>query len=112
IEINHVSFRYQAEGPIILDEFSLRVEPGEFVAIVGPSGSGKSTLFRLLIGFENPEAGAIYYDGQDLATLDKEAVRQQIGVVMQNGRLMPGDMYRNIIGATALTPDDAWEAAR
>src|SRR5262249_6879940 len=85
---------------------------GEFVALVGPSGSGKSSLFRLLIGFEKPEAGAIYYDGQDLATLDMEAVRRQIGVVMQNGRLMPGDLYRNIVGATALTLEDAWEAAR
>jgi NHLM bacteriocin system ABC transporter ATP-binding protein len=112
IEINHVSFRYQAEGPLILDDLCLRVEPGEFVAIVGPSGSGKSTLFRLLIGFESPDAGAIYYDGQDLATLDLEAVRRQIGVVMQNGRLMPGDLYRNIVGATALTLEDAWEAAR
>ncbi len=112
IDINHVGFRYLADGPLILDDISIRIEPGEFVAFVGPSGSGKSTLFRLLLGFERPQAGAIYYDGQDLAGLDIGAVRRQLGVVLQNGRLMPGDIFTNIVGSSPYTLDDAWEAAR
>lgn len=112
IEVSQVSFRYHPDGPMVLDNVSLRARPGEFVAIVGPSGSGKSTLFRLLLGFETPESGAIYYDGQDLAGLDVQAVRRQVGVVLQQARLMPGDFYSNIVGSRPLTLDDAWEAAR
>jgi NHLM bacteriocin system ABC transporter ATP-binding protein len=112
IEVNHVSFRYDPDGPLILKDVSLSVHPGEFVAIVGESGSGKSTLLRLLLGFETPESGTIYYDGQDLASVDIREVRRQLGVVLQNGRLMPGDIYKNIVGATNLTLDDAWDAAR
>ena len=82
------------------------------MAIVGPSGCGKSTLFRLLLGFEKPESGAIYYDGQDLGGLDIQAARRQIGTVLQNGRIVDGDIFTNIIGSKALSIDDAWEAAR
>jgi ATP-binding cassette subfamily C protein len=112
IEISHLHFRYQAGGPWILQDVSLAVEPGEFVALVGGSGSGKSTLMRLMLGFEKPEKGSIYYDGQDLATLDLREVRQQFGVVLQDSRLMPTDIFRNIVGPwPALTVDDAWNAA-
>src|SRR5208337_1587497 len=82
------------------------------VAFVGPSGSGKSTLFRLLLGFETPGSGSIYYDGQDLDELDVQAVRRQIGVILQNSRVMSGSIFRNIVGDGTLTIDDAWEAAR
>jgi ABC-type bacteriocin/lantibiotic exporter with double-glycine peptidase domain len=82
------------------------------VALVGPSGSGKSTLLRLILGFENPQAGSIYFDGQDLPQLDIASVRRQIGVVLQHGRPMVGDIYSNIVGATHLGLDAAWEAAR
>jgi ATP-binding cassette subfamily C protein len=112
VEVSHVAFRYQPDGPPILDDVSVHVRPGEFVAFVGPSGSGKSTLFRLLLGFERPQAGSIYYDGQDLAGLDVQALRRQMGVVLQNGRLTAGDILTNIIGSTLLTLEDAWEAAR
>jgi NHLM bacteriocin system ABC transporter ATP-binding protein len=112
IEVDHVSFRYQPGGPLVLDDVSLHCRPGEFIALVGPSGSGKSTLLRLLLGFDTPEAGAILYDGRDLATLDIRAVRRQIGSVLQNGRLMSGDIFTNIVGSSTLTLDDAWEAAR
>jgi ATP-binding cassette subfamily C protein len=112
IEINQVSFRYAPDGPLVLDDVSIRIRPGEFVAFVGPSGSGKSTLFRMLLGFEKPQSGAIYYDQKDLAGLDVGAVRRQLGVVLQNGQLMPGDLFTNIVGAAPLTLDDAWEAAR
>jgi ABC-type bacteriocin/lantibiotic exporter with double-glycine peptidase domain len=98
---------------LILKDVSLRVRPGEFVALVGGSGSGKSTLLRLLLGFEKPESGAILYDSQELSSLDMREVRRQIGVVLQSSKLMPTDIYRNIIGShTTLTLNDAWEGAR
>jgi ATP-binding cassette subfamily C protein len=112
IDIHHVGFRYRDEGPLVLRDLSLGIASGQFVALVGPSGSGKSTLFRLLLGFEAPGSGAIYYDGQDLADLDVQAVRRQIGVILQNSRLMTGSIFRNIVGDGTLTIDDAWEAAR
>jgi len=112
IEVNHVTYRYDPQGPAVLKDVSLSVEPGEFVAIVGGSGSGKSTLLRLLLGFASPEAGAIYYDGQDLASLDARAVRRQIGVALQNAQIMPGDIRTTILGSANLTVDDAWAAAR
>lgn len=111
IEISRVSFRYTPDGPQILHDVSFQIQPGEFVAIVGPSGSGKSTLLRLLLGFEQPESGALYVDGQDLNNLDITAVRQQLGVVLQNGQVMTGDIFSNIIGVANLTLEDAWAAA-
>jgi len=112
IEVSHLTFRYVKDGPPILREVSLHVRPGEFVALVGGSGSGKSTLLRLLLGFEKPESGTILYDNQDLNSLDLREVRQQVGVVLQSSKLMPTDIYRNIIGSHQLSLNDAWEAAR
>jgi NHLM bacteriocin system ABC transporter ATP-binding protein len=112
IEISHISYRYHEEGPLVLNDVSISIEPGALVAIVGPSGSGKSTLLRLLLKFETPLSGAIYYDGQDLAGLNVDAVRRQVGVVLQNGKLMPGTIYSNITGALPLPLETAWEAAR
>jgi NHLM bacteriocin system ABC transporter ATP-binding protein len=112
IELQHVSFRYGADGPQVLRDVSVRIDPGQFVAFVGPSGSGKSTCFRLLLGFDVPEVGSVSYDEQDLAGLDVEAVRRQMGVVLQSGRVMSGDLFTNIVGASPATLDDAWEAAR
>jgi ATP-binding cassette subfamily C protein len=111
IELGHVSFRYQPDGPPILDDVSFRALPGEFIALVGPSGAGKSTCLRLILGFETPEAGSIYFDGQDLPSLDLASVRRQIGVVLQASRPMAGDIFSNIVGNRNLTLDDAWEAA-
>lgn len=112
IEVSHVNFRYQPESPLVLRDVSLTVRQGEFVAIVGASGSGKSSLFRLLLGFEKAESGAIYYDTQDLSGLDVQAVRRQIGVVIQNARLISGTIFESIAGSAALSLEDAWEAAR
>ncbi len=112
IEISHVSFRYSDDSPLILNDVSLHIQPGEYVAFVGPSGAGKSTILRLLLGFETPEIGSIYFDREDLAGLDQLAVRRQMGVVLQDGKLMPGDILSNITGSSSLTLEDAWEAAR
>lgn len=112
IEMRGVSFRYITDGPMVLQDVSFELRHGEFVAVVGPSGCGKSTLLRLLLGFETPGAGSIYYDSQNLQGIDVQAVRSQIGVVLQNGDVMSGDIFRNIVGSHNLTLDDAWEAAR
>lgn len=112
VEVSRVSFRYATDSPLILKDVSIEARPGEFIAITGPSGSGKSTLLRLLLGFEDPEAGSILIDGQDLAGLDLQSWRSRIGVVLQTGQLMADSIFRNIVGAAPLTLDDAMEAAR
>lgn len=112
LRVDHVIFRYRNDGPITLDDVSIRAEPGEYIALVGPSGSGKSTLFRLLLGFDFPESGTVYYDGQDLAGLDVNAVRRQLGVVMQNSRMMAGSIFDNIASGALISMEEAWDAAR
>ncbi|MBC7814653.1 MAG: ATP-binding cassette domain-containing protein, partial [Burkholderiales bacterium] len=111
IEVSHVSFRYRPNTPLILNDFSFAIKPGEFIALVGASGSGKSTLLRLLLGFEMPEVGAVYYDGQALSELDLRKVRHQIGVVLQHGQVMTGSIFDNIVGASGGTLDEAWAAS-
>ena len=112
IEMSHVSFRYEDNTSYVLNDMSLKIKAGEYVAIVGRTGCGKSTLVRLLLGFEKPEKGAIYYDRHDLQKTDPRSLRKHIGVVIQNGQLFQGDIYSNItISAPQLTLDEAWEAA-
>jgi ATP-binding cassette subfamily C protein len=112
VEVKNLHFSYEADAPMVLNGISFSVSAGEFVAFVGSSGCGKSTLMRILLGFESPAQGAIYFDGQDFATLNVSSVRSQMGVVLQNGQLMAGDIFANIVGTSPLTLDDAWEAAR
>lgn len=112
-EINNLTFRYDENTPYVLDDISMKVTPGSYVAIVGRTGCGKSTLVRLLLGFEKPDKGGIYYDGRDINTVDLKSLRKNIGVVTQNGKLFAGDIFSNIvIAAPFLGLDDAWEAAR
>ena len=112
IELNHISFRYSEDTPYVLNDISLKIRPGEYIAIVGSTGCGKSTLVRLLLGFEKPEKGAVYYDSKDMAGLDLATLRRKIGTVMQDAGLFQGDIFSNIvISAPQLTLDDAWEAA-
>ena len=112
IELNNVSFRYNENMPNVVDNLSLKIRPGQYVAIVGSTGCGKSTLMRIMLGFEKPQKGAVYYDGKDLSGIDLKSLRRKIGVVMQNGKLFQGDIYSNIvISAPQLTMDDAWAAA-
>ena len=112
IELSGVTFRYVDGGPKVLDDITLRIARGEYVAIVGPSGSGKSSLLRLLLGFEQPEAGTIFYDGKALNTLDISTVRRQLGIVLQDTKLATGTLYENICGGVELTLDQAQEASR
>ncbi|MFF0221443.1 NHLP bacteriocin export ABC transporter permease/ATPase subunit [Streptomyces sp. NPDC004629] len=111
LEARRLSFRYADDGPLVLDDVSFEVRPGEFVAIVGPSGCGKSTLLRLLIGFDRPVSGSVLYDGQDLAALDQSAVRRQCGVVLQHAQPFTGSVLDVICGAEPYTPEEAMAAA-
>jgi NHLM bacteriocin system ABC transporter ATP-binding protein len=112
IEINSLSFRYKDDMPLVINDLSLKIRSGQYLAIVGKTGCGKSTLMRLMLGFETPQRGAIYYDGQDLSRLDLRSLRKNIGSVMQDGRLFSGDIYSNImVTAPWLSLEDAWQAA-
>ena len=112
IEMDHISFRYDEGRPLVIDDMSLRIRPGEYVAIVGKTGCGKSTLMRLLLGFEKPEKGSVRFDGKDINSLDLPSLRKKIGTVMQDAGLFQGDIYSNIvITAPELTLNDAWDAA-
>ncbi len=112
IEISHVTFRYEKEGKAILDDLSLTIPARQYVAIVGKTGCGKSTLMRLLLGFETPEKGSIFYDRKDMRTLDPGSLRKCIGTVMQDGDLFSGSIFENItISAPNLSLQDAWDAA-
>lgn len=112
IELENVSFRYEDNQPDVIDNLSLKITPGQYVAIVGKTGCGKSTLFRLLLGFETPRKGSVSFDKKNIETLDLKSLRQNIGVVLQNGKLFQGDIFSNItISAPQLSLDDAWRAA-
>ncbi len=112
VSFDHVSFRHDPDTEIITD-VSISARPGEFIAIVGDSGAGKSTLMRLGLGLEDPTSGSVYYDGRDIAFLDRHVLRRQLGVVTQDAALQPGSLLDNIIGmGDDLTVDDAWHAAR
>ena len=112
IELNNVTFTYNENMPNVLDGVSLKISPGQYVAIVGKTGCGKSTLMRIMLGFEKPQRGGVFYDGKDMERIDLKSLRRKIGSVMQSGKLFTGDIYSNIvINNPRLTLDDAWEAA-
>jgi len=111
VELSGVTFRYAQGGAPVLDDVTLRISPGEYVAIVGPSGSGKSSLLLLILGFERPETGAVFFDGKALNTLDTSAVRRQLGVVLQDSKLATGSIYENICGGIEMPIEHAWSAA-
>ena len=112
VSIEHVSFRYGPQLPYVLEDLTLNIEQGQYVAVVGKTGCGKSTLVRLLLGFETPESGAIFMDNKDIRRVDLKSLRRHIGTVMQNGRTMHGDIFSNIVmSSPRSTLDDAWEAA-
>ncbi|MBE6470417.1 MAG: NHLP bacteriocin export ABC transporter permease/ATPase subunit [Coriobacteriaceae bacterium] len=112
LEVSGVSFRYNESSPYVINNLSFKVRPGEYVALVGKSGCGKSTIMRLLLGFEKPERGSIFYGPYDVSKVDLRSLRQSIGTVMQDGKLFMGDIFSNItISSPTATLDDAWAAA-
>ena len=111
VRFEAVRFRYGDQGPWVIDDLSLRLEPGEYVAVVGPSGSGKSTLVRLLLGLEEPQHGEILLDGRPLKRLRLDRVRRQIGVVPQNAALLAGTLQEVIAGGASVTTEQVWAAA-
>ena len=112
IELNNVTFTYSENMPNVLDGVSLKISAGQYVAIVGKTGCGKSTLMRIMLGFEKPQRGGVFYDGKDIERMDLKSLRRKIGSVMQSGKLFTGDLYSNIvINNPRLTLDEAWEAA-
>lgn len=113
IRFDHISFRYDSEGPLILDDVSIHAAPGEFVAITGESGTGKSTLFRIALGIESPSTGAVYFDGRDMKSLNLKQLRNWIGAVPQKTVMVPDDIWDNIsAGSEMITLSEAWDAAR
>ncbi|MBD2184375.1 NHLP bacteriocin export ABC transporter permease/ATPase subunit [Planktothrix sp. FACHB-1355] len=112
VKLDRVSFRYAPDRPLAINKVTIEAKAGEFIAIVGPSGGGKSTIVRLLLGFEQPEAGTIYYDHRDLSGLDIWALRRQLGVVLQNSRINSGSIFKNISSNAIVTMDEAWAAAK
>ncbi len=113
ISIGHVSFRYEADGPAVLKDLSMEIKAGEYIGIVGPSGCGKSTLLKLLLGFEKPESGRIFYDSYDLEDLEKREFRRCCGTVLQNGGLIPGSIAENIaITRPTATKEEIEEAIK
>jgi ATP-binding cassette subfamily C protein len=112
VEVKNLHFSYEPDSPMVLKGISFKIKAGESVAFVGASGCGKSTLLRILLGFEKPSQGAVLFDGQDFSSLNVSSVRSQMGVVLQNGQLMSGEIFANIVGTSPLTLDDAWDAAR
>jgi ABC-type bacteriocin/lantibiotic exporter with double-glycine peptidase domain len=112
LRVDHVTFRYREDGPLTLNDVTIEAEAGQCVALVGPSGSGKSTIINMLLGFEKPRSGAVYYDGHDLDNIDISSIRRQLGVVLQESRIMAGSIFENIISGSTSTLSDAWDAAR
>jgi len=113
IALENVSFQYDRHSEPVLRDISVQIEPGQKVAIVGRSGSGKSTLARLLLGLHQPTGGELRYDNVPLDTLDRHALRRQMGVVLQEVFLFSGSIRQNItFGQAELTFEELLEATR
>ncbi len=112
VELRRIRFRYLDSSQDVLRDLSFAIRPGEYVGIVGRSGSGKSTVLRLILGFERPDQGDVWFDGRSTERMDLGALRRSIGVVLQNGRIGQGSLHQAIAGGTAATREDVWAAAR
>jgi ATP-binding cassette, subfamily B, multidrug efflux pump len=112
VEFDHVSFSYDPDSPLITD-LSLVAEPGQTIAIVGPTGAGKTTLVNLIMRFYELDAGRITIDGRDIATMRRQDLRSNIGMVLQDTWLFGGTIRDNIAyGNTSATDEQILEAAR
>ncbi|MCP3983908.1 MAG: ATP-binding cassette domain-containing protein, partial [bacterium] len=112
LELDGVTFSYPGQPNPALSNVSLAIKAGEFVAVVGMSGSGKSSLAKMIAGLDKPTRGRVFLGDFDLQSLDRHVMRENIGVVQQDFRLLPGTLFENIQGATQCSIEDAWEAAR
>ena len=113
INVTNLSFRYDTSMSYIFNGLDLRINAGEYVAIVGPSGCGKSTLLRLLLGFEVPESGTVFYDQYNVSSVKKSSLRQFLGACLQGGKLFSGTVFDNVrVSNPYATEDEVWEALR
>lgn len=112
MSIQRVSFRYAPTAPLVLQNINMEIQAGQFIAIVGPSGSGKSTLMRLLLSFEQPTIGSIYFDQQDINNLNMVETRRWIGAIMQNSQLIAGSIFENIATEATTSEEDVWRALK
>jgi len=113
LEFDHVSFRYPGRRRAALSDVSLRIEPGETIALVGRSGAGKTTIAKLLLRFYDPLDGTIRFDGIDLRSLSLASLRANIALLLQENLVFDGTIYENIAyGRSGATPADVERAAR
>lgn len=111
IRLSHVSLKKSNSLTPILEDISISITPGSFVALVGPSGAGKSSIFKLILGLTKPSSGIISIDGVNINDIDQRDYRKQFGVVLQTSSLLPGTIYSNISANTKITLDEAWKLA-
>ena len=114
IDIRGLKFRYDEDMPYIFNNLNLRINAGDYVALVGPSGCGKSTLVRLMLGFEQAESGSIFFDEHNLDDINKPSLRRYcISICLQDGQLVEGTIRDNILfGNGSYSDEDVWEAAK
>ncbi len=110
LELRDIVYSYGPGLPTVLKGVSLTVHPGEQVAIVGPSGCGKTTLMRIVLGLEDADSGVALVDGSDMASLNRPAVRRQIGSVLQSSQLLPGPLRDNVVMGRQMTDAEVWRA--
>ena len=112
VDFEHVRFGYNADQPVIKD-FTVRVEPGQKIAIVGPTGAGKTTIVKLLMRFYDVDAGAIKLDGININNIDRRELRKNFGMVVQDTWLFKGSIMENIrYGRLDATDEEVIEAAK
>lgn len=112
IELSNVTFRYSPNTPSVIKSMSLKITPGENIGIVGYSGCGKSSLMRLMMGFETPTSGSIFYDQYNLSHTNLNSLHQFTGYCPQDIHIFPDTIKNNIrITKPSASDDEIWEAA-